>query len=399
MAKLRELLAVARLARIWWSAPVEYEAQLGYFAQRGLLGGVQLLVGGCAALLAVIAIVAQFSPSGADTGEAQIISSAFAATAFVWTLVWWFGPWPSRTVSIAFIVYADIGITAVAMLDVNRLAGFFGLNALLLISIYVMFFEGPKGLVLHTAWVLVVTGGFAVGIALGPQGDPYLAVAKSLAAIATFVVLPAVVQFGIWVLRNDAHESVTDHLTGLLNRRGLHLRFGVLLAERGAAPGDAVVVVMVIDLDRFKAVNDTYGHAVGDTVLVRSASRITHALPAGALVARVGGEEFVVVDVAAPGQAAAMSERVRAAIAAGADEVTVTASVGVATAALADFTDTDSGGRAVLDAAIECADHAMLAAKRNGGDGAIRRSLLADDGMSCECTASSQCGDAASRKP
>lgn len=401
LGKLRELPAVARLARIWWSAPVDYDAQIGYFAQRGLLGGVQLLVGACAALLAVIAIVAQASPSGADTAEARIISSAFAATAVVWALVWWFGPWPSRTVSIAFIVYADIGISSVAMLDANRLAGFFGLNAMLLISMYVKFFEGPKGLAVHTVWVLLVTGGFALSIAVGSPADPYLALAKSLVAIATFVVLPMVVQFGIWVLRNDANESVTDHLTGLLNRRGLNMRFGGLVSARDGTsiPGDAVVVVIVIDLDRFKLVNDTYGHAMGDAVLVRSADRITHAVRSGALVARVGGEEFVVVDIAAPGQATAMSERVRSAIAERADEAPVTASVGVATVPLTDFASTDVGPHGVLDAAIDCADHAMLAVKRSGGDGSIRRSMLADDGMSCECTASSPCGDTASRKP
>lgn len=390
MGKLRELVPVARLARIWWSTPVEYDAQIGYFAQRGLLGGVQLLVGGCAALLAAIAIIAQFSPAGADTSEARVISSAFAATALVWTLVWWFGAWPSRAVSIAFIVYADIGITVVAMLDADRLAGFFGLNALLLISVYVKFFEGPKGLALHTAWVLVVTGIFAVDIAMGPHGDPYLALAKTLAAIAAFVVLPAVVQFGIWVLRNDAHESVTDHLTGLLNRRGLNLRIGGLLAERAGAalPGDAVLVVMVIDLDRFKRINDTHGHAVGDVVLVRSAARIGQAVRSGALVARVGGEEFVVVDVVAPGHAVTMSERVRVAIAGGgANDVRVTASIGTATVRLSEVAAEGSEAQTVLDTAIECADHAMLTAKRNGGNATTSRSLLTAGDVSCDCDA------------
>jgi diguanylate cyclase (GGDEF)-like protein len=384
LTRLRELLAVARLARAWWSAPVDYEAQIGYFAQRGLLGGVQLLVGGCAALLAAISIVIQFSPSGPSTPMSRAISSVFALSALVWALLWWFGPWPSRAASIAFIVYADIGISVVALLDSDRLAGFFGLNALLLISVYAKFFEGPKVLALHTAWVLGVTAVFAAEIAFGPRADPYLALAKTLAAIGSFVVVPAVVQFGIWVLRNDAHDSVTDELTGLLNRRGLNLRFGSFVTDRAhqGIPG-ACVLVLVIDLDRFKNVNDTYGHAVGDAVLMRSAQRIRGIVRTSALVARVGGEEFVVVDVTPPQHVLSIGERVRSAIAAPADVAPLTASIGVASIALPDFSRGDADPQSILDAAIECADHAMFAAKRSGGDAATRLAVKSD--VVCRC--------------
>lgn len=400
LARLRELLAVARLARAWWSSPVDYDAQIGYFSQRGLLGGVQLLVGACAALLALISIVIQFSPAGPTTDLARAASSGFAASAVIWALVWWFGPWPSRAVSIAFIVYADLGITAVALMDSDRLAGFFGLDALLLISVYVQFFEGPKALALHTSWVLAVTAVFAVWIAVGPHGDPYLAAAKTLVAVASFVVVPAVVQFGIWVLRSDAHDSVTDQLTALLNRRGLNLRIGSLLTDRAsdAVPG-AFVLVMVIDLDRFKNINDTYGHAVGDEVLVRSAQRIAANVRHDALVARVGGEEFVVVDIVWPGQAAIISERVRSAVSAAADVAPVTASIGVATIALSEFAGDDADPQSVLSGAIECADHAMFAAKRGGGDATTRQSLLVSDEVVCDCSGLAVSCDDSARPP
>ncbi|OBJ39719.1 hypothetical protein A5630_02045 [Mycolicibacterium mucogenicum] len=390
LTRLRELLAVARLARVWWSEPVDYDAQIGYFAQRGLLGGIQLLVGGCAALLAAISIVIQFSPAGPSTALSRGVSSVFAVSALVWALLWWFGPWPSRAMSIAFIVYADIGISVVALLDSNRLAGFFGLNALLLISVYTKFFEGPKVLALHTVWVLMVTALFAADIAWGPDGDPYLALAKTLAAIASFVVLPAVVQFGIWVLRNDAHDSVTDQLTGLLNRRGLNLRIESFLADRAhRSIAGACVTVLVIDLDRFKNVNDTYGHAVGDAVLMRSAERIRGVVRSSALVARVGGEEFVVVDVTSPQQVLGISERIRAAIAAPADMAPVTASIGVASVALPDFSKGDEDAQSVLDATIECADHAMFSAKRGGGIAAVRMTFAVGNDIVCRCDGNS----------
>jgi diguanylate cyclase (GGDEF)-like protein len=174
------------------------------------------------------------------------------------------------------------------------------------------------------------------------------------------------IQFGIWTLRNDANESVTDPLTGLLNRRGLRLHVGDLVRDRHSK--DTRVVVMVVDLDRFKAINDTFGHAVGDEVLIRSARRIKSAVRRSALVARVGGEEFVIADLAEPGHTERMTERVRSAVAAPADHPPITASVGVTSVALATFAAPAVDPAALLDAIIAHADHAMFDAKRRGGN-------------------------------
>ncbi|WP_162625687.1 GGDEF domain-containing protein [Mycolicibacterium llatzerense] len=193
---------------------------------------------------------------------------------------------------------------------------------------------------------------------------------------------------------------MTDQLTALLNRRGLNLRIGSLLTDRAsdAVPG-AFVLVMVIDLDRFKNINDTYGHAVGDEVLVRSAQRIAANVRHDALVARVGGEEFVVVDIVWPGQAAIISERVRSAVSAAADVAPVTASIGVATIALSEFAGDDADPQSVLSAAIECADHAMFAAKRGGGDATTRQSLLVNDDAVCDCSGLAVSCDDSARLP
>jgi diguanylate cyclase (GGDEF)-like protein len=91
------------------------------------------------------------------------------------------------------------------------------------------------------------------------------------------------------------HEQArTDPLTGLLNRSELYRRFEALLADRsrlGACP----VGVLFCDLDHFKQVNDLHGHNTGDDVLVRVARVLTDQTREGDLVARVGGDEFVVV--------------------------------------------------------------------------------------------------------
>jgi diguanylate cyclase (GGDEF)-like protein/PAS domain S-box-containing protein len=87
------------------------------------------------------------------------------------------------------------------------------------------------------------------------------------------------------------HQAFHDALTGLPNRRSFLDR----LEEACAAGGDGVAAIMFIDLDGFKAVNDTYGHQCGDDVLVEAARRISRCVRGGDLVARHAGDEFTVL--------------------------------------------------------------------------------------------------------
>lgn len=92
---------------------------------------------------------------------------------------------------------------------------------------------------------------------------------------------------------NARIEHVADHdyLTGLPNRRLLDKR----LAELPADKSITTLAVLHLDLDQFKQINDSHGHAAGDAVLKAAALRITAAIPRGGTVARVGGDEFVIV--------------------------------------------------------------------------------------------------------
>jgi diguanylate cyclase (GGDEF)-like protein len=88
------------------------------------------------------------------------------------------------------------------------------------------------------------------------------------------------------------HEALHDSLTGLPNRRLFHERGPKLLQLGTPQPGAAV---MLLDLDLFKAVNDTFGHASGDAVLVEVAQRLRELMPPSALLARFGGDEFAIL--------------------------------------------------------------------------------------------------------
>jgi two-component system cell cycle response regulator len=93
-------------------------------------------------------------------------------------------------------------------------------------------------------------------------------------------------------VRDGLQAAVTDPLTGLFNRRYVapHL---TRMTQQAQASGDAMAVMMV-DIDHFKSINDTYGHAAGDKVLKQLAKRLKDNIRAVDMVARVGGEEFLV---------------------------------------------------------------------------------------------------------
>ncbi len=93
-------------------------------------------------------------------------------------------------------------------------------------------------------------------------------------------------------LQDNLRLALLDPLTGLHNRRYATAQLTVI-AER-ARSGNAEFAVMVVDIDRFKSVNDRWGHATGDAVLIEVARRLSASLRASDLLARIGGEEFLI---------------------------------------------------------------------------------------------------------
>ena len=165
--------------------------------------------------------------------------------------------------------------------------------------------------------------------------------------------------------RDDAERrSRTDALTDLLNRRGMSERLQVELdraRREGSPPG-----LLLVDVDRFKEVNDRFGHASGDAVLVEVGARIAGALRSYDAVSRWGGEEFVVLVSRHVSQheLRACAERVRNAVSDRPivlDEVVVDVTVSVGGAAAGQ-------GRWSVEALADAADRAMYAAKRAGRD-------------------------------
>jgi two-component system, cell cycle response regulator len=158
-------------------------------------------------------------------------------------------------------------------------------------------------------------------------------------------------------------QAVIDPLTGLYNRR-FALPQLAQIGQRAAVDGTDFAA-FVVDIDRFKQVNDRFGHAAGDAVLVEVAQRLTANLRAGDLLARIGGEEFLAVlpDISLT-VAQGIAERLCHAMASepfclpDGTPISVTVSIGMAisTASRPDR----------IGGLIDDADHALMAAKSAG---------------------------------
>lgn len=180
--------------------------------------------------------------------------------------------------------------------------------------------------------------------------------------------------------------ALIDPLTGLHNRRYGLAQLGVI-AERSALD-HMPFAVMVADLDRFKSVNDTWGHATGDAVLIEVAARLTANLRSTDLIARIGGEEFLIVlpKTGLP-EARVVAERLchaieeKAFVMPGGARSNITISIGLALSgnAVPDLEDADYAVSCGVDRVAElvnCADQALLTSK-SGGRNMVTTSLNA----------------------
>jgi diguanylate cyclase (GGDEF)-like protein len=194
-------------------------------------------------------------------------------------------------------------------------------------------------------------------------GDPVagvLAVGAVLAALAR----TALTFRDVRALADSRRQARTDELTGLPNRRSV---FEELAAADSRLAGGRAVAVLVLDLDRFKEINDSLGHAIGDALLAQVGPRLSRELRSEDLLARLGGDEFVVVaDHLDSAGSLALAGRLRAQVQqpfrVGGMSLSIDASVGVAIG---------PEHSATAEELLQLADLAMYSAKAARGGVAV----------------------------
>jgi diguanylate cyclase (GGDEF)-like protein len=289
----------------------------------------------------------------------------------------WLGWWPLLFLipSAAFFAAADHLLTRVARPELVMFAAWIGSELTIAGAVAL---EGRPGVV-ALSWIAIPvitlstrfsTRGVAAGVAIA--GALVLAVGFGTAAhtvlnapdivIAPLALVLCVAVLSTPLMHSDIQhrsDAVIDQLTGMLNRKALGARTHEL-AQQSAITGEPVGVI-IADLDHFKRVNDTRGHAVGDMVLKEVAYLLRKQLRAFDLAYRLGGEEFLIL---VPGSdlehTAELAERLRERIAADplGEGLAVTVSLGVGASV--------RGERFDYTAVFAEADAALYRAKRSG---------------------------------
>jgi diguanylate cyclase (GGDEF)-like protein len=211
----------------------------------------------------------------------------------------------------------------------------------------------------------------ACGVALALWVDPVLRLAMFMAVIAVVGVVAAVIlslrEHVVRLVERLGALATHDYLTGALNRGAFEQRLEGELLRAGRV--DAPCALIVLDVDHFKRVNDSFGHAAGDQVLRRLAAAVEGSKRRSDVFGRVGGEEFALLlpDTDLDG-AVALAGKLRELLAAelGSGHP-VTVSLGVA-----DVETSDGSARGLLHSA----DLALYAAKRSGRDRVVRADCL-----------------------
>lgn len=341
--------------RRWWQQPDRYEWLSEYLESQHLRWPLQVIMAISVTVLGFVPILLLWSPATAPFAVKAAV--AVPATALCWTMTFvWLTRWPSRRSSRALAVLSALCVSAACLIALQPQHGLTACVVFVVIAGLVAF--------THTSPFLTLVLGIAVsttvlcGLRAAVDGDPVLALSETLLVLVSILTVPMVGQVLVQLLGADAVNSDLDALTGLHNRRGLHRAVG----DRATRPvrGRETFGVVMVDLDEFKQVNDTQGHAAGDRVLTAVATALRRVAGTDVVVARIGGEEFCIAARMRDNQLRHLADRVRTAIES--LPYAVTASVGTASAS------GHPANQDALDELLYASDQAMYAAKRAGGN-------------------------------
>lgn len=282
--------------------------------------------------------------------------------------------WPHKERRRAFFTWASLKFTGpliafafgcfFAMVTAGPGAAVFPIPALLWAATTNSRFYTAVLTLTYLIWLLVC---YATGyMIIGTWGITPRELMSVRMAISVLCLGPIAVAC-VMASRNELQaelEQLANHdmLTGLLNRRAFFAKTEQAILERQA--GDGPMALLMVDIDHFKAINDSHGHAAGDTVLRIFATRARTCVRASDTIGRIGGEEFAILLLDCPlDHARAIAERLRSVFAdrpvdlGGGQSLPITISIGLAYCTTTEMT---------LEQGLHLADQALYDAKSKG---------------------------------
>ncbi|KQR99403.1 hypothetical protein ASG12_00755 [Williamsia sp. Leaf354] len=363
-----------RALLMWLLAPHDYLWIVHHHSMRPLQTPIRLTLAANTFMLAVSSVFALLSSRGPQGDVGTHVALTVLVLQGIVILFILVVPLPhtidrARLYFVGFVLFGDLGVATV-MLTLPPIDGAFGCALLVLNSAMCMFFVSSRWLLAHLTFSLAFIAFMAWRVHQTGVVDGWAIGSAVVVMVMAVCGVPVSSHIAWTLLSVDARQSVRDPLTGLYNRRGIEA--SLEKTWRAARAADAGIAVVVVDVDRFKRINDTFGHDVGDAVLRRLAATMNDAAGADALLGRSGGEEFMLIVAGSRArlsdEIATLAHRLRTVIDPhddGGAALAMTVSVGAvvlgapsaAGSAHEDFRD-----------ALRIADARMYEAKRAGGD-------------------------------
>lgn len=352
-------LSIAAAIKSWWQQPDSYEWISRYLRARGMMKISRWLIASITMTLAVIATVLMLSPGGVH-GTALRVAVWVSIVGALGCGAMWLVRWPTKWQSLAFILMTNLWIAMVSQAQSQPMVGLMGCAAFAITGGYIACFHNSGYLIYNFAVAIYLSG--LQASRYGFVENTAIVVAALLLVLLMNTGVPFGVQAVVHVLGIDLVQARYDPLTGLLNRRAFFDRVDELLDSARTRP--CYLVVLMVDLDRFKMLNDSSGHTVGDQALVAVGRALTAVAAGGVVTGRVGGEEFLLADLVTTTVPTALAQQVCDAVAA--LPFPITASVGTAVGRV-DRLPRDERQDLVRHLHA-LADDAMYEAKRAGGN-------------------------------
>ncbi|WP_234788756.1 GGDEF domain-containing protein [Mycolicibacterium iranicum] len=344
----------------WWRQSGQFEWLSRYLYARGLAVPTRrLMVVFCAALVPMpLGLV------GPPSNVVSIVLLIASVTVGVGFAVVYVRGWPTRRQSLALVVSGGL-IFVACILVADPVKSLVACSGLVVLGVYLAIFHSVKAVAVSMAVSVVLAAVCAIRVVEAGVSSQ-IAISGFWVIVEVSAGVPLAVQALVRTLGADVVRSDQDALTGVLNRRAFYERARTLLTTPG---GDRHLIVIMIDLDKFKLINDTFGHPAGDQVLTAVGWALRQSNSTTAIIGRAGGEEFLVTDAVYCAEAERLPARLCEAISA--LPHAITASVGAAVVPL----EAAARQRLTIDKLVHIADAAMYSAKRSGGNRAVIQTM------------------------